>query len=403
MISIFNTNLKFVLVTTLSAILLTGCGGGGGGGEGGSTTVFTPTTNTKPQASSEASSSSAPKSSSSSKSSSVSNSSASSGRGGADLAAPILTSEVNIEIAEFDMTLFTWAAATDNVGVVAYKIYRDQIQIDQIEANDPLYADFNVAPNSDYTYGVSAGDAVGNWSPIKTVGARTKPQPVGSIVTSSNSSSSTSMSLASNSSSTSNPSSTSSSQNSSAASSSSASIDTQAPSTPASIHKISASAFKVDIGWTAASDNIGIASYKVYRDNLLIATLTGSSLTYSDPSTQAIKTYLYGIEALDAAGNKSPSQKTILVSTPSNINGDLALHWAPPTQRENGNAIAATELGGFLLRYKAKTDTDYIELDIKDGSAKSRTITLPVGEYEFELAAYDTNGLHSSFNKLLPN
>jgi hypothetical protein len=58
----------------------------------------------------------------------------------------------------------SWEIATDNAGVVGYKIYRDGNYINYTESN--MYADFNVEANSIYTYQVSAYDAGYNESDL---------------------------------------------------------------------------------------------------------------------------------------------------------------------------------------------------------------------------------------------
>lgn len=302
----------------------------------------------------------------------------------------------------YDLAVFSWAVSTDNVGVTAYKIYRNQIQIDQIDSTDATYADFNVAPDSSYTYGISAGDAVGNWSPIKTLIAKTQPQPVPPSSASSSSQIPTSSSSLSSSSSTpvSNPSSA---PVSSSSSSSQSSLDATPPSEPGNLNQINISATQVDIGWTTATDNVGVTNYRVYRDNILLSTVDASTLGYSDKTTAPNKLYSYSVEAGDAAGNWSTSRKTISITTPAaTATGDVTLYWAPPTQREDGTTISESELGGFLIRYKPRSATDYTLIDINDRSAKSRIISNLTGDYEFQIAAYDSNNLYSTFATLFP-
>lgn len=398
--SSFNLPRINILFAAAIISLLSACGGGGGSGSGGSGFTASNNTNTKPQTSSVASVAASSAQSSQSKASSIPSSASNSNtsRATIDTTAPTMTTSVEVEFTEYDIAVFSWGAATDNLGVTAYKIYRNQIQIDQIDATDLIYVDFNVAPDSTYVYGVSAGDAVGNWSPIKTTLAKTQAQPIppSSASSSSVSSSSSSISLASTSSSSS-PSSTSSSR------SSSNSVDSTPPSTPSSAYEINTSATQVDIGWTAATDNIGVTAYRVYRDNILIGTLGASTLEYSDKTANPSKTYIYGIEAGDAAGNWSLARKTVSITTPASTNGDVTLYWAPPTQREDGSSITNAELGGFLIRYKSQTDTDYTYLDISDSSAKSRIITNLSGSYVFQIAVYDSNNLYSSFVSLSPH
>ncbi len=167
--------------------------------------------------------------------------------------------------------------------------------------------------------------------------------------------------------------------------------------------QIDASASQVDIGWTSATDNIAVTNYNVYRDNVLLGNVTHNTLTFTDKTVQANKLYTYSVETADAAGNKSLARKSIFVTTPPAVaQGDVTLYWAPPTQREDGTTIAGTELGGFLIRYKLKTDANYIHIDINNSSAISHILINLTGDYEFQIAAYDSNNLYSTFVALSP-
>jgi|GEM_PF-1707564 len=401
------------MLLSLAAALLSACGGGGTGGAGSDGFTSTNNTNTKPQTSSvdNAPISSAPSSTAKSSSSqaTVGVSSSAAPKPGSssptiDVNAPSLIPEITLILAEHDMVMLSWAAATDNVGVTSYKIYRNQIQINEIDAIDTNYIDFNVAPNSTYTYGVSTGDAVGNWSQVKTIIAKTQPlPPSASSASSSNQSTASSMSSSNRSTSSSTSSSTSnSSKNSSIASSAASSIDKTVPSTPGTISQILASASQVDIGWIAATDNIGVTTYKIYRDGALLGTVGSATLIYSDKTSLPNKSYTYNVEAGDAAGNWS-SPRTIFITTPTaSPVGDVTLYWAPPTQRGDGSTITATELGGFLIKYKSKTDSNYTFIDINDGSAKSRIIANINTDYDVQIAAYDSNQLYSAFVAISP-
>jgi hypothetical protein len=64
--------------------------------------------------------------------------------------------------------------------------------------------------------------------------------------------------------------------------------------------------------WNATTDNYKVASYRVYRDNVLITTTT--ALTYTDKSTVKSKIYSYKLVAVDASGNVSTAA-SLSVST----------------------------------------------------------------------------------------
>lgn len=226
MINFSHGKLKLLLPTALITILLTACGGGsggssdGGGGFAGSST----TTNTKPQVSSESSESSSSKSSQ--PKSSTTTSSVKSTNNRADTTAPSNPSDFNVVSAFSDVIFLSWAKTTDNVAVTAYKLYRDNIQIADLTDLENYYADYNVAAGRTYVYGLSVGDAAGNWSNIMTLSTTTP------VVTPSSSKASSSSKAASSSNSTTYSAPGNSSESSSTANSSSKSLSSANSSKP---------------------------------------------------------------------------------------------------------------------------------------------------------------------------
>ena len=67
------------------------------------------------------------------------------------------------------------------------------------------------------------------------------------------------------------------------------------------------------MSWTASSDNVGIAGYKVYQNGVLKTTTTATSLVVSGLS--ASTTYGFYVTAHDAAGNTSVANNTLNVTT----------------------------------------------------------------------------------------
>lgn len=197
MINFNRCNFKLLFPTALIIILLTACGGGGVSSDSGTGGFTAGNTNTKPQISStessaESSMSSAATSSSaasqtqSSKLSATSSSKSSQSKSstssktvssvksttsGSDLTSPAAPTNFIVVSAFSDVVFLSWAKTADNVAVVAYKLYQDGIQIADIAENENYYADYNVAVNRTYTYGLSAGDAAGNWSELTTISA----------------------------------------------------------------------------------------------------------------------------------------------------------------------------------------------------------------------------------------
>jgi hypothetical protein len=81
----------------------------------------------------------------------------------------------------------------------------------------------------------------------------------------------------------------------------------------------------------------------------------------------------------------------------------LQFNWVAPTQRENGAALTTAELGGYELRYRLKTANNYSYVAIPSGTATSYVLAgVAAGEYEYQLAVYDTNGLYSGWVAIVP-
>jgi len=84
--------------------------------------------------------------------------------------------------------------------------------------------------------------------------------------------------------------------------SSAVATDTLAPTVPANlvvVHNTSS----MSLTWVIATDNIGVTSYRIYRNGTLLATSAVNS--YTDTAITSTGVYSYQVSALDAAGNES--------------------------------------------------------------------------------------------------
>jgi large repetitive protein len=104
--------------------------------------------------------------------------------------------------------------------------------------------------------------------------------------------------------------------------------DSTAPTAPSNLSAVAASSSRVDLTWTAASDNVGVTSYRVQRDSgggfSTIATV-GNVTSYADTTVVAATNYSYRVQACDAAGNCGPFSNTAQVTTPSGGGGGTLL------------------------------------------------------------------------------
>jgi cytochrome b involved in lipid metabolism/glutamine amidotransferase PdxT len=89
--------------------------------------------------------------------------------------------------------------------------------------------------------------------------------------------------------------------------------DTTPPTTPANLTATVISATQINLSWSAATDNVGVTSYRLYRDGVRIVSQSG--LTYSDSALTTGTTYSYTIYARDAAGNTSPASTAVTATT----------------------------------------------------------------------------------------
>ncbi len=99
--------------------------------------------------------------------------------------------------------------------------------------------------------------------------------------------------------------------------------DTVPPSTLTALSGSATSATTVVLNWTASTDNVGVAGYKVYRNGMEINDTASTS--YTDTGLVSGTTYHYTVSAYDAAGNMSAQTSIISVTTLTvNITGGSA-------------------------------------------------------------------------------
>ncbi|MDQ2076190.1 hypothetical protein [Marinimicrobium sp. ABcell2] len=101
------------------------------------------------------------------------------------------------------------------------------------------------------------------------------------------------------------------------------------------------------------------------------------------------------------AGGSSEEEPEVPAEPPE-ADVNVVLMWSPPTERENGDYLEDTELGGYEIRFRKSIDEDYEVIRIEDGYTTEYEFLELDGEFEFEIAAYDTSGLYSVFVAIEP-
>lgn len=216
-----------------------------------------------------------------------------------DIIAPSIPGNLQATAVSASQVNLTWNASTDNVGVASYRVQRDGLTVAAGAAvTATSFADTGLAANTTYTYTVSAVDAAGNRSGESAIRQVTTPP---------------------------------------------AAPDTTAPSVPSNLQATATSTTQVSLSWTVSTDNVGVASYRVQRDGVTVA--SGAALigaTFVDTGLTANTRYTYTVSAVDAAGNRSAESTSASVNTPAN---------PPPPSSSGGGGGGA--LNAFFVLWLA--------------------------------------------------
>ena len=241
----------------------------------------------------------------------------------------------------------SWTASTDNVGVAGYKVFRNGTQVATVTSGTS-YQNTSLTPNTTYAYTVSAYDQAGNNSAQSSpVSATTLPLP-----------------------------------------------DTTPPSVPTNLVASGITSTTVTISWSASTDNVGVAGYKVFRNGTQVATVT-SGTSYQNTSLTPNTAYAYTVSAYDQAGNNSaqsapvnattlPLPDTTPPSVPTNLvasgitSTTVTISWSASTDNV-GVAGYKVSRDGYQIATTAQTS--FVDTNLT-----------PSTTYAYTVAAYDNAG-----------
>jgi fibronectin type 3 domain-containing protein len=169
--------------------------------------------------------------------------------------------------------------------------------------------------------------------------------------------------------------------------------DTTAPSVPGNLTGTAVSSSRVDLNWSPSVDNVGVVGYDLIRDGEPLASVVGSSTSYSDTTVDAGSTFQFLCEARDAAGNVSGPSNVATVIVPATVpgvptgltatagNGQVGLSWTAPVVN-GGTAItgykiyrSTTSGGETLFASPAGTATTYTNTGLTNGTAYFYKVT----------------------------
>jgi chitodextrinase len=90
--------------------------------------------------------------------------------------------------------------------------------------------------------------------------------------------------------------------------------DAGPPTAPTNLTATAVSSSRLDLSWTAATDDTAVTGYRIFRNGALLTTVPGTS--HADMTVAAGTTYTYVVHALDGAGNVSPASAPASATTP---------------------------------------------------------------------------------------
>ena len=167
-------------------------------------------------------------------------------------AAPAAPTALTTTASTLNSVTLSWTAPTPPSGcsITKYGVYQSTVLVSSPTTNS--YTVTGLTPNTRYSFSVTAADSAGTSAQSTVLSATT-------------------------------------------------SADTTPPAAPTGATATAPSAGQVQLKWTAATDNVGVAYYRVYRNGTLLP-LTTTATTYTDSTVTANTAYTYTISAVDTSG-----------------------------------------------------------------------------------------------------
>ena len=135
-----------------------------------------------------------------------------------------------------------------------------------------------------------------------------------------------------------------------------------------------------------------------------IATNAGGQSSSSSSSAAAVSSSKSSSSAPAVSSSSKSSTPSMSSSSwsssstgPTHVAGSVAITWSAPDRRENGDPIYIDELGGYEIRYKKAGDSRYTYISINDPWTQNYKFDWLEGDYIFQIAAFDKEGVYSPF------
>lgn len=175
---------------------------------------------------------------------------------GPDKLAPLAPQNLQVTTPSASKLALAWNASTDNVAVTGYRVYRNDVLMANLPAIAVTYSDATAVNHATtrYAYRVAAIDAAGNESASSNLAGTGDITP---------------------------------------------------PPTPETTFIDNWDGTNIYVSWTPSTADT--VSYRLYRNQVPIATVAAPATSYIDTAIQTPgNNYRYSVSAIDAAGNESP-------------------------------------------------------------------------------------------------
>ena len=147
-----------------------------------------------------------------------------------------------------------------------------------------------------------------------------------------------------------------------------ATADTTAPSTPSGVTVGGTTGSTVSLSWAPSSDNIGVASYRIFRNGTQVGTSTGTSFT--DTGLDNNTTYSYTVVAVDFAGNVSSPSAPVNATTTASPPPPSS-----PTFVQQNNVTPQTAQSTVTVSYAQPQTTGNLNVVVVGWYSTNATIT----------------------------
>ena len=268
-----------------------------------------------------------------------------------DTTPPTVPGHLSISSSTASAISISWQPSSDDKGVAGYSTYIDGRQAADTMATSVTFGSLQCGVA--YTFAVVAFDAAANKSSPANIVSATSPCPA-----------------------------------------TTRSADQQPPTTPSGISQTGGSATSIALTWTAASDNVGIAGYGIYRNGTKIADAPTTSFTIG--GLVCATPYELAVDAVDLSGNRS-TLGAIMAAT-----GECQDSVAPsaPTELRQISRTETTITLGWTASSGGATGYRLFRDGTQVASATSTSYAftgLACGRaYTLGVEAYDAAGNHSA-------